>query len=55
MCFIIAMILVLYLFLYDEGLFAISIGNLVERLTSESLNLQVSKTRLYNPYEGHKS
>ena len=28
---------------------------LVERLTSETLNLQVSKTRLYNPYEGHKS
>ena len=28
---------------------------LVERLTSENLNLQVSKTRSYNPYERHKS
>ena len=28
---------------------------LVERLTSETFNLQVLKTRLYNPYEGHKS
>ena len=27
----------------------------LERFTSETLNLQVLKTRLYNPYEGHKS
>ena len=55
MCFIIAMILFRYLFSIDEGLFATSIGNLVERLTSETSNLLVLKTRLYNPYEGHKS